>query len=140
MFKKISAEDISASLEVSHRQYLIGKLKLPQILSHIDDDNIEIGLTSYKEYNIELPHKHKMAFEYQYIISGETKYLDLHSGEEFYYAAGDFYRIDPGTEYAQKSLEDTSILFIKTPQGNDKVVLEQSPALKKWFSSWDAEI
>ena len=139
MFKHLEAKDIVSSLENTTRQYLVGQLKLPQILSHYGDENVEIGVTSYKEYTVELPHWHTVAYEYQYMISGETKYLDLDSGEETHYFAGDFYRIEPNTKYAQKSLPNTLLLFIKTPQGNDKVNLPQTSELVKWFENWEAK-
>lgn len=137
MFKHLEAKDIAASLDNTTRQYLVGKLNLPQILNHYDDDNVEIGLTSYKDYAIEFPHWHKVAYEYQYMIRGETRYLDLDSGEETCYVTGDFYRIEPGTKYAQKTLGGTSLLFIKTPPGNDKIVLPQTQELDKWLHSWE---
>ena len=137
MFKKLTDSAIQDALRGTTRQYLAGKLKLPQELDHIDDGNIEIGITDYKEYTVEAPHWHKVAYEYQYMLSGETKYLDVDTGEETYYAKGDFYRIDPETKYAQKALGGTTILFIKTPPGNDKVVVETSDTTQKWFEKWD---
>lgn len=71
------------------------------------------------------------------MISGETKYLDVDTGKETYYTSGDFYRIEPETKYAQKSLGGTTILFIKTPPGNDKVVVEASDDVQEWFKNWD---
>ena len=133
MFHKLNAEDIQKSLQGTTRQYLVGQLNLPQNLSHIDDANIEIGVTDYKEYTIEPPHSHKVAFEYQYMISGKTKYFDVDTNEETCYVAGDFYRIDPGTRYAQKALGGTTILFVKTPPGNDKIVVETTDAVELWF-------
>ena len=140
MFQKLNAEEIRTALQGNTRQYLVGQLKLPQSLSHIDDGNIEIGITDYKEYTSEPPHSHKVAFEYQYMISGETKYLDIDTNEETYYTAGDFYRIEPGTKYAQKALGGTTILFVKTPPGNDKIVEETTQAVKTWLGSWDQVI
>lgn len=137
MFKKLTANEINEALQGTTRQYLVGQLKLPQALNHIDDGNIEIGVTDYKEYTIEAPHWHKVAYEYQYMLSGETKYLDVDTGEEKYYAAGDFYRIDPETKYAQKAIGGTTILFVKTPPGNDKVVVETSEEVQKWLEKWE---
>jgi quercetin dioxygenase-like cupin family protein len=137
MFRKLTSESIQTALQDNTRQYLVGKLKLPQALDHIGDENIEIGVTDYKEYTAEAPHWHKVAYEYQYMLSGETKYMDVDTGEETYYKAGDFYRIDPDTKYAQKSLGGTTILFIKTPPGNDKVVVETSEIVQKWFERWE---
>jgi len=136
MFWKLEALAINEALKDTTRQYLVGNLKLPQELCHIDDSNIEIGITDYKKYTIELPHWHKVAYEYQYMIKGETKYLDIDTGEETHYAAGDFYRIDPKTKYAQKSLSATTILFIKVPPGNDKVVIELNDTVNEWLEQW----
>jgi hypothetical protein len=36
----------------------------------------------------------------------------------------DFYVVEPGAVYAQKSAPGTEILFIKVPPGNDKVPVE----------------
>jgi len=137
MFRKLAAPAISDAFKDTTRQYLAGNLKLPQELEHIDDRNIEIGITDYKAYAKEAPHWHKVAYEYQYMISGKTKYLDVETGEETHYEAGDFYRIDPETKYAQKSLQGTRILFVKTPPGNDKVSLEASEEVQKWLDRWE---
>ncbi|GHU76771.1 hypothetical protein FACS1894188_09800 [Clostridia bacterium] len=137
MFSKINADEIGTALQGTTRQYLVGQLKLPQLLTHIDDSTIEIGITDYKEYTVEQPHTHKVAFEYQYMISGETKYLDTDTGKETYYTVGDFYRIEPGTKYAQKALGGTTILFIKTPPGNDKIAVETNSEIDSWFEKWE---
>lgn len=137
MFKKLTARDIESALTGTTRQYLVGQLKMAQSLAHIDDGNLEIGITSYKDYMKEPPHWHKVAYEYQYMISGETKYLDIETGTETYYTTGDFYRIEPGTKYAQKSLSGTTILFIKTPPGNDKVAEDTNDAVHKWLDNWE---
>lgn len=137
MFKMLSNKNIEKSLHGNTRQYLAGQLKLPQILDHIDDPNIEIGITDYDEYFIEQPHWHKVAYEYQYVLSGETKYLDLSTGGEYYYKQGDFFRIEPHTTYAQKSVAGTRILFIKTPPGNDKVSEDADETTKRWLTEWE---
>jgi quercetin dioxygenase-like cupin family protein len=137
MLSKLSAEQIQTALIGNTRQYLVGQLKLPQALDHIDDGSVEIGITNYKEYTIEAPHGHKVAYEYQYMISGETKYIDIQTGEEIYYKAGDFYRIVPNTQYAQKSLGGTTMLFIKTPPGNDTVSVDVTEKVQKWYVQWD---
>ena len=138
MLKHLRSGDIATSLEGANRQYLVGDLEWAQALAHFDDDNIEIGITSYKEYSVAQPHWHPVACEYQYMISGQTKCLDLESGEETQYDMGDFYCVEPNTKYVQKSLAGTTILFIKTPAGNDKIVLPQSPELLAWLQDWEA--
>jgi len=136
MFKKLTDAAINNALKGTTRQYLVGRLELPQALAHIDDGNIEIGITDYMVYTAEAPHWHEVAHEYQYMLSGETKYLDVDTGEETFYSKGDFYRIDPKTKYAQKAIGGTSILFVKTPPGNDKIALETDSATEKWLEKW----
>ena len=46
---------------------------------------------------------------------------------------GDFYLIEHGVVYAQKSDPHTEILFIKVPPGNDKVPVDITPDVLKWF-------
>src|SRR5262249_29874975 len=46
---------------------------------------------------------------------------------------GDFYVIEPGVVYAQKSAPGTEILFIKVPPGNDKVPVDTTPEVEAWF-------
>jgi hypothetical protein len=59
-----------------------------------------------------LPHWHKQAFEFQYITAGLTAYLGLTIAEEHVFKKGNFYVIEPGVVYAQKSTPSTEILFI----------------------------
>jgi 8-oxo-dGTP diphosphatase len=131
--RSLKNEDIHNSLLDTTRQYLVGNLKLPQPLSHIQSDDIEVGITKYVKAAIEQPHTHKRATEYQYVISGATVYLDLDSGEEFFFRKGDFYLIEAGVKYAQKAKMNTEILFFKSPPGNDKVNIETSDEVKKWL-------
>ena len=75
----------------------------------------------------------KQAFEFQYMTAGLTAYLDLTTAEEHQFRKGDFYVIEPGAVYAQKSAPGTEILFIKVPPGNDKVPLDTTPEVEGWF-------
>lgn len=131
---RINAEEIDRALGNATRQYLVGDLQKPQPLKHVTSSLIEIGLTRYEgEATIEAPHRHKQAFEFQYMTSGLTAYLDMTTGEEHVFKAGDFYVIEPGVIYAQKSEPGTEILFIKVPPGNDKVPVEATPEVEDWF-------
>jgi 8-oxo-dGTP diphosphatase len=133
MFKKISKESICESLSGNTRQYLTGRLQKSQILEHVDDEKLEIGITLYDDYHSELPHTHSQAYEYQYMLSGFTTYLDIDTKEEISFREGDFYVITPGTKYAQKSKPDTTILFIKVPPGNDKVNIQPDDFISRWL-------
>lgn len=137
MGKIISVDDreIRKSLEGLTRQYLAGNLKKEQRLSFVKDERLEIGITNYGKYTEELPHFHTEATEYQYVVSGWTKYFDLDTGKEYAFRAGDFYAIFPGTKYAQKSKAGTKILFVKVPSINDKQVVEDmGQKVRGWYA------
>ena len=100
---KINNQTIRESLEGVRRQYLVGNLKMPQSLEFIMSEDVEIGISSYKNYTEEQPHYHTHAVEYQYMLSGWTTYLNTDTNEEYEFKKGDFYAIQPNTPYAQKS-------------------------------------
>jgi 8-oxo-dGTP diphosphatase len=131
---KISSAEIADALRDSTRQYLVGDLKKPERLRHIPSSLIEIGITRYgEEGGTEATHTHKQAFEFQYVTSGMTAYLDTVTGEQHVFRAGDFYMIEHGVVYAQKSDPHTEIVFIKVPPGNDKVPVDITPDVQAWF-------
>ena len=110
---KTSGQEINQALRNVTRQYLVGDLQKPQALRHFPSSSIEIGITRYEnEGKLEQPHRHKQAFEFQYMTAGLTAYLDLTTAEEHVFRKGDFYVIEPGVVYAQKSTPSTEILFI----------------------------
>jgi quercetin dioxygenase-like cupin family protein len=130
----IKNDKILKALEGTTRQYLVGKLSKPQELEYIEDEKLEIGITSYNEYNSEMPHYHTQAYEYQYIVRGMTEYLDVETGQQYTFKQGDFYVTPPGIKYAQRSQPGTEIFFIKTPPGNDKQEIEVTEDVKEWLS------
>ena len=131
---KISGQEIDQALRNVTRQYLVGDLQKTQALQHVPNSLIEIGITRYEnEGKLEAPHRHKQAFEFQYMTAGLTAYLDLTTAEEHVFRKGDFYVIEPGAIYAQKSAPGTEILFIKVPPGNDKVPVDITPEVEAWF-------
>jgi hypothetical protein len=75
----------------------------------------EIGITRYEHAGkLEPPHRHKQEFEFQYMVAGLTAYLDLTTTtKEHVFRKGDFYVIEPGVVYAQKSAPGTEILSSK---------------------------
>jgi 8-oxo-dGTP diphosphatase len=131
---KISGQEIDQAFRNVTRQYLVGDLQKPQALQHVPSSLIEIGMTRYEnEGRLEPPHRHKQAFEFQYMTAGLTAYLDLTTAEEHVFRKGDFYVIEPVAAYAQKSAPGTEILFIKVPPGNDKVPVDITPEVEAWF-------
>ena len=131
---RIGATDIEEALSGVTRQYLVGKLGRPQALHHIPHAVIEIGVTRYgPQGGTEAPHTHSQAFEYQYMLEGKTVYLDVTTREEHCFHKGDFYAIEPGVVYAQKSAPQTEILFIKVPPGNDKIPVAPTSDVEAWL-------
>lgn len=133
MIKMIRKVDIELTLQESDRQYLAGRLGRPQLLNHIDDEKIEIGITDYSKATSEAPHTHSQAYEYQLMLAGHTKYLDVDTHEEYEFQKGDFFILQPGIRYAQKSKPGTRILFIKVPPGNDKIDVDPTEEVKMWL-------
>ena len=78
-FKIIKNKIIEDSLRKNNRQYLLGDLKCPQDLNYIFDNNNEIGISDIKEYQVDIAHYHSVCTEYQYVIKGNTKYLDFYA-------------------------------------------------------------
>lgn len=132
-FNVLKNDDITNALVGETRQYLTGNLKNPQNLNHIHDEKLEVGISNYLKATDESPHYHTVATEYQYVLAGKTTYYNVDTDEEVEFSAGDFYVIYPHTTYAQKSEENTKILFIKNPSINDKVNVENTEASTKWF-------
>ena len=131
---RISRSEIDDALQDTTRQYLVGDLKKPERLRHIPSSMIEIGITRYgAEGGTEATHTHKQAFEFQYVTSGVTAYLNTVTGEQHVFKEGDFFLIEHGVVYAQKSSPHTEILFIKVPPGNDKVPVDITPDVQNWF-------
>lgn len=130
---KINKADIIDALKNTTRQYFVGDLSRSQEIMFIKDDRLEIGISSYPSFQFEPTHKHTIATEYQYMISGWTEYMDVDSGEVFEFKSGDFYAIEPDTAYSQRVKAGTNILFIKVPSVNDKQLVEISGEKLRWL-------
>ena len=130
---KIINSDILKALKNTTRQYFVGNLSKPQEIMFIKDERLEIGISNYPVYQSEPTHRHEVATEYQYMISGWTEYMDVDSGEVYEFRKGDFYAIEPGTTYSQRVKVGTSILFIKVPSVNDKQLVEISNDQLRWL-------
>lgn len=131
---KIHNTDIVNALSTTTRQYFVGNLSRSQAISFIRDERLEVGISSYPDHQSEPTHIHKVATEYQYMISGWTEYMDVETGTVYEFKKGDFYAIAPNTAYAQRVKAGTSILFIKVPSTNDKQIVEISGEQLKWIN------
>lgn len=134
-FIRLRSESITAALDGTTRQYLVGDLARPQSLDHVPDKRLEVGLSVYTQSADEEPHRHSDATEFQYMLAGWTQYLDTETGDEHDFFTGDFFVIRPGTTYAQKSRPGTRILFIKVPSINDKHPVPPSPSVQQWYDA-----
>ena len=136
----IRGEQIAAALEQEYRQYLTGHLSRPQpFLEHLDDD-VEIGMSFYREFTADTPHIHPVCTEYTYILEGRVRMRLLDgSNEEYEFRKGDFFRLPCGTPYATKNEAGTRVLFMKNPGTNDKTPVAPDAETKKWLSAWDVQ-
>lgn len=128
---------ISETLKKNHRQYLVGDLKQAQELQHLQDKNVEVGITEYKTFGWEKPHYHPIVCEYQMVLEGVAKYVDVNKNLEIELRKGVFFIIRPNTKYIQKAQKGCKILFLKCPAGNDKKVLPLTDRMKTWIESWE---
>lgn len=136
----IRKEALDSALDAKYRIYLTGMLQNPQHeLEYIEDD-IEIGISRYKKFTPDVPHMHPVATEHAYVLEGSmrVKLLDG-SGKEYEINAGDFFVLRPQNAYATKNQAGTTVLFVKSPGGNDKYVVEVDEETKKWLGSWDLQ-
>ncbi|KAB7665278.1 cupin [Bacillus sp. B1-b2] len=131
--KKISKETLDNVLKNNERQYLVGNLKSPQMLPHIHDNNVEVGISHYKDFTADKPHIHKEVTEYQMILQGRSEIKNLLTEEVIKLHEGDFYIVNKETPYAQKSAANTKIIFFKYPSLNDKQVIEIDAATEFWL-------
>jgi mannose-6-phosphate isomerase-like protein (cupin superfamily) len=131
--QKIAAAALSEALETTSRQYLVGNLQKPQLLEHIHDEQVEVGVSFYKEFTADQPHYHPTVSEYQYVIEGSSYIKNLQTNEIIKLEAGDFYIVKANTPYAQKNMPNTKILFFKHPGLNDKIPVEVDKETEIWM-------
>lgn len=126
------------ALQHEYRQYLSGHLMREQpFLQHVEND-VEVGVSQYREFTADRPHVHPTAIEHGYILQGSVKVRLLDgSNEEYQFNEGDFFVIHPGIGYASKNAINTKVLFIKAPAGNDKVLLPVDAETQVWLMAWD---
>jgi hypothetical protein len=80
---KINNADILDALKNTTRQYFDGDLSKPQQITFIRDERLEVGISSYTDFQSEPTHVHSFATEYQYIISGWTEYIDVETSGKY---------------------------------------------------------
>lgn len=140
MLEIIKGKEIEESFKKEYRHYLTGYLTRPQdSLQHFEND-IEIGMSDYKEFTADVPHVHPVATEQCYILKGRLKmrcFPENGEMEEYEFEEGDFFIIRPGLKHASKNMSGTRVLFIKNPGINDKTAFEVDEDTKQWLSHWE---
>ncbi len=138
MKQLIRGTEINRALKKQYRQYLCGHLKKPQpFLEYIEDD-IEVGISHYQDFQADQPHVHPVCVEHTYVLEGCVRFRLLDgSGEMFELRQGDFFILPSNTPYATKNAAGTRVLFIKAPGINDKQLIEVDQETEKWLSAWD---
>lgn len=131
---------IETALDESGRQYLAGDLKRMQKITAIFDSAVEAGISKYAHDKADAAHYHAVCTEYQYVLEGRSKYLDVDTNEVVEVEAGDFFVIHSKTKYYQKSAAGTKILFIKVPGGNDKCLVPLSEEQERWGRSYECDV
>ena len=136
----ITGQQLKAALSKDYRVYLCGDESMiqPQ-LEHIPDDYLEIGTSDYREFTADKPHYHKTNHEYNYVVKGCVRVINLDTEEQYEFGEDSLFVISPNTRYAGKNKAGTRVFFVKCPKGNDKMLAEVTPQLEKWMESWDAE-
>lgn len=134
----IHGSEIHNALSKIYRVYLCGdKHMIQPELTYLPDDQLEIGISEYSAFTADKPHLHTRDVEYNYVICGCTKVLNLETMEETEYEAGSLFIVSPNTPYASKHLGNTRIFFVKCPKGNDKVLADYTQDVENWLSAWN---
>ena len=85
--------------------WIVGNFE-PTLLKTPD---FEVGHHLYKKGFVAVPHIHKIATEYNYVVSGSL----IATGKKL--GAGDIFIYDPGEVADVVILEDTNLIIIKVP-------------------------
>lgn len=131
----LSHQDIFDATNKSYRQYFTGNLSRPQLLRHLHSENIEIGISVYQNFTADTPHMHTTTADMIYVLSGEYHILLIEKWENIIMHSGDFISIPLNTPYASKAKAGTSVLFIKSCKGNDKVPVSINENLYQWLNT-----
>lgn len=95
---------------------------------------LEVGVSDYGTAMADLPHVHDVVSEHQYVMAGRCVVLDIETGTEHHFRAGDFYSVPVGVAHAQKNAAGTRILFVKSKVLNDKRLVPVDDALTTWLA------
>lgn len=138
--RTITGKDIRDALAKQKRVYLCGRLSKPEAINHILTEGLEIGVSHYETFTAEKAHVHLWNNEYNFVRSGSVKVYVFDEQKEYEFHQDDMYVIEPGMGYITKALPDTEVVFVKSPGGNDKQLLSQTDAIRRWGENWDEKM
>ena len=127
----LSHNTIDEILSQTYRHYLVGAFSD----ASLKDSKIEVGVSNYCEFTYDKPHYHTRATEYQYVLSGRSMLYDLTNNMLHLLQEGDFFIVRPNTNYAEKHMEGTKVLFFKNPGINDKVLIDVPKEILAWMEN-----
>jgi|GEM_PF-1600696 len=131
----IDGSDVDAALDDAGRTYLVGHLGHPQPqLGHVGSlpTPIEVGMTRYNRTTADVPHLHEWNTDIVVVITGTYAVRILSTGETKVLSPGGTCVIEPGIAHVCVAEGGTQVLFIKTPGGNDKKVVDPDGAIREW--------
>lgn len=138
--KIVSGNKVRESLHDRIRVYLSGNLSNPEPFEHVQTDGLEIGISRYDTFTPEKAHIHKWNYEYNYLKCGSVKVYNFSEEKEYTFGPDDMYVIEPGMAYITKAQPGTEVIFVKSPGGNDKVLLPVTEEIIKWSKEWESKI
>ncbi len=127
--------EIGQALEQAAQQYVVGRRSVDQRLIPIEDEKLELGILKYSGFVSEPPRLYQNTFKYCYVVSGMVEYLDIRSGATYSFRTGDVYVIPAGTPHALRSKPGTTILFVKSPPGEQQTVVPASEQVRAWLGT-----
>lgn len=136
-----SKDVIDDALDGGGRVYFTGHLERPQEkLGHYEELAVESGMTYHEVFKTETPHVHSFNSDVNYVVSGALKVVLLDRGIEQEVEAGGIFFFPPGVPHVVKAKPGTRVLFVKSPGGDDKQVIDAAKLpeiLETWASDYD---
>lgn len=135
----VDGNKVRDALSKQIRVYLCGNLSGPELFEFAKTDGLEIGLSHYEAFTAEKAHLHKWNHEYNYVKAGSVKVYNIDEGIEYEFQKDDMYVVEPNMRYVTKAQPGTEVLFVKSPGGNDKVLLPITDDIVAWSEDWESD-
>lgn len=123
---------MAEKLETVSELDVVGRRSGHQGLHPVEDERLEVGLSSFDDHGSEGTRRLEEATEYHYVLSGWTQYLDVDRRTVHDFVAGDLYAIAPGTSYARKWKPGTRTLFVRIPPAGIEHTPDEPVEVSRW--------